>query len=138
MRNKAKATASWLSLFLQKKKTNLTKKFPWSRFRARYNPDWASSPDAEAVRATSVGRGDRAAARMVAGAAAVVMVVVVVAAMPVAGGSVAFAGGAVLAARLICRKPLDDAISGEHPAIDREVSADHKGPHGCVLLGECV
>jgi hypothetical protein len=41
-----------------------------------------------------------------------------------------------LAARLIGRQALDDPVAGEHAPIDREVPADHKSTHGCVLLGQ--
>jgi hypothetical protein len=40
-----------------------------------------------------------------------------------------------LAAGFIRGQALDDAIAGQHAPIDREVPADHKGTHGCVLLG---
>lgn len=31
-------------------------------------------------------------------------------------------------------QPLNDAVAGEHPTVDREVAAHHKGTHGGVLL----
>lgn len=44
----------------------------------------------------------------------------------------------VFAGCLICWQSLNDAVPGEHAAIDGEVPADHKGPHGRILLGKGV
>lgn len=46
---------------------------------------------------------------------------------------------AALAAGIsIGRESLDDAIASEHPAVDREVAADHEGAHGSILLSQHV
>lgn len=42
----------------------------------------------------------------------------------------------VSATALIGRQSLDNAITSQHPSIDRKISADHKRPHCCVLLGQ--
>lgn len=34
------------------------------------------------------------------------------------------------------RETLDNAVAGEHAAVDREVSAHHEGTHGSILLGQ--
>jgi hypothetical protein len=39
---------------------------------------------------------------------------------------------------LIGRQSLDDAITCQHASVHREVSANHKSPHGCVLLGQSI
>ena len=36
------------------------------------------------------------------------------------------------------REPLDDAVAGEHAAVDGEVPADHKGTHGGVFLRQDI
>jgi hypothetical protein len=41
-----------------------------------------------------------------------------------------------LAAGLLGRQTLDDPVAGEHAPVDGEVPADHKGTHGCILLGQ--
>lgn len=43
-----------------------------------------------------------------------------------------------LAASLVRRQALDDPVAGKHAAIDREVPANHKGTHGCILLRQGV
>lgn len=54
------------------------------------------------------------------------------------GGSVGAAAPAVLGPRLAGRKALDDAIAGQHAAVDREVTTDHECTHGSVLLSQFV
>ena len=44
----------------------------------------------------------------------------------------------VAAITLIGLQPLDHSITNKHSAIDREVSANHKGTHGCILLGQMI
>lgn len=78
--------------------------------------------------AHSLEGGGRAAARVVPGATA---------------GAVAVSGRRMVAALaspagVICRQALDDAIAGEHAAIDGKVAANHKGTHGCVFLGQAA
>ena len=43
-----------------------------------------------------------------------------------------------LAASLIRGQALDNPVAGKHAAIDREVPANHKGTHGCILLRQGV
>jgi len=76
--------------------------------------------------------GGRAAAGVVAGPVAVAALVVVV--MMAAR----LAAASVLAAGLVGRQALDDAVARQHAAIDGEVAADHEGAHGRVLLRERV
>lgn len=42
------------------------------------------------------------------------------------------------AARLVCGQALNDAVTGQHAAIDGEVAAHHEGSHGRVLLRQRV
>ena len=62
----------------------------------------------------------------------------VVAALPVAVAGGHYVARLLALARVIGRKPLDDAIASEHASIDGEVPAYHEGPHGSVLLGQGV
>jgi hypothetical protein len=39
---------------------------------------------------------------------------------------------------IVSWQALDDAVAGKHASIDREVSADHKSTHGCILLGQAA
>ena len=39
---------------------------------------------------------------------------------------------------VISGQPLNNTVAGEHAAVDREVAADHKGTHGCILLGQAA
>jgi hypothetical protein len=55
-----------------------------------------------------------------------------------ARGAVTGLLGARVLARISGWKALHDSIPGKHPTIDREVSAHHEGPHGCILLGKAV
>jgi hypothetical protein len=43
-----------------------------------------------------------------------------------------------LATSFIGWQALDDPVAGKHAAIDREVPANHKGTHGCILLRQGV
>ena len=61
-----------------------------------------------------------------------------VAALPVAVAGGHYVARFLALARVIGREPLDDAIAGEHAAIDGEVPAHHERPHGGVLLGQGV
>lgn len=42
------------------------------------------------------------------------------------------------ASRLSGRKPLNDAIAGQHATVHGEVAAHHEGTHGGVFLGQRV
>lgn len=78
-----------------------------------------------------VKRGSRAAARVVARSSASAAVV----------GAVARGGVAALSSTAALRRgreALDDAVAGQHAAVDGEVLAHHEGAHGGVLLGEYV
>lgn len=59
-----------------------------------------------------------------------------VAAFPVASGWAVMRLLASLAR--VVREPLYDTVADEHAAVDREVPANHEGPHGGVLLGQAV
>lgn len=43
-----------------------------------------------------------------------------------------------LAARFGGGHALDDAVAGQHAAVDREVATDHEGSHGGILLGQAA
>ena len=78
----------------------------------------------------SIERGRRTAARVMARP-------VVVAAFSVAGRC-APTRLLVTPAGVIGWEALDDSIPGEHAPVDREVPADHEGPHGGILLGQSI
>lgn len=67
---------------------------------------------------------------MVARSTAVVAVAVI--------GRMAAALSSGFPSTLISWQALNDAVAGQHAAIDREVPAHHKGTHGGVFLGQIV
>lgn len=46
--------------------------------------------------------------------------------------------GLLASARVIGWKTLDDPVAGKHASVDRKIPANHKGPHGSVLLSKVV
>lgn len=72
-----------------------------------------------------VERGSRAAARMGSGASTTAVCALSRRVSSAASG-------------VIRRKALDNAVAGEHAAVDGEVAADHEGTHGGILLGQSI